>query len=154
MREHACCFNVPCSMPADAGAMAGNASAAGEKALDPAKRACPAGIAVLNDRRPARVLLPVLSSAAPRPTISTLIGNRTMIHSGRNISSLITICTGLALASPAFAHDGPHQMTYLQSLLHELAWSDTLAVTLSVAVAVVAVAAWRLCQRKAGLTKL
>jgi hydrogenase/urease accessory protein HupE len=75
-----------------------------------------------------------------------------MIHSGRAIAPL-SLCTGLALASPAFAHDGPHQMTYLQSLLHELAWSDTLPVTLSVAV-VTAVAAWRLCQRKAGSTKL
>lgn len=75
-----------------------------------------------------------------------------MIHSGRAIAPL-SLCTGLALASPAFAHNGPHQMSYLQSLLHELAWSDTVAATLSVAV-VATVAAWRLCQRKAESTKL
>lgn len=77
-----------------------------------------------------------------------------MINAKRtNTPSLITTCTGLALASPAFAHNGPHQMTYLQSLLHQLAWNDTLAGALTVGV-VASMAAWRLCQRKAGRTKL
>ena len=44
-------------------------------------------------------------------------------------------------------------MTYLQSLLHELAWADTLASTFAIA-AVSAIAAWRFCQRKAARTTL
>lgn len=53
----------------------------------------------------------------------------------------------MGLASPVQAHDGLHQMTYLPSLLHELAWADTLASTL-------AIAAWRFCQGMAARTTL
>jgi len=70
-----------------------------------------------------------------------------------NILSFIALCTGLALASPALAHNGPHRMTYLQSLLHELAWTETLAASLTIA-ALGTMAAWRLCQRKAAYRKL
>jgi hydrogenase/urease accessory protein HupE len=69
------------------------------------------------------------------------------------ILSCVALCTGLGLASPALAHDGPHQLSYLQSLLHELAWADTLAPTPAIA-AVGAIAAWRFCRRKAARTKL
>jgi len=58
------------------------------------------------------------------------------------------LCTMLALAAgPAFAHAGPHQMTWLQSLLHDLAHADTLSM-LSFVTATGALAAWRLCLRK------
>jgi hypothetical protein len=64
------------------------------------------------------------------------------------------LCTTMALlASPAFAHDGPHQMTYLQALLHELAYADYLPAALAVAAVAVA-AAWRLTRRKPARTKL
>lgn len=70
-----------------------------------------------------------------------------------NILSCVALCTGMGFASPVQAHDGLHQMTYLQSLLHELAWADTLASTFAIA-AVSAIAAWRFCQRKAARTTL
>ena len=64
------------------------------------------------------------------------------------------LCTTMALlASPAFAHDGPHQMTYLQAMLHELAYADYLPATL-IAAAVGAAAVWRLARRKPARTKL
>jgi hypothetical protein len=44
-------------------------------------------------------------------------------------------------------------MSYLQSSVHELAWSDTVAATLTVGF-FAAVAARRLCRRKAARTKL
>ena len=75
-----------------------------------------------------------------------------MIHPGRTIAPIF-LCTGLALASPAFAHDGLHQMTYLQSLLHELAWSDTLAVALTIG-GFAAVAAWRYWRHRAARATL
>jgi hydrogenase/urease accessory protein HupE len=75
-----------------------------------------------------------------------------MIHPSRTIARL-SLCTGLALASPAFAHDGPHQMTYLQNLLHDLAWADTLSATLAIAAAGTMIA-WRLTRRKAACAKL
>ena len=71
-----------------------------------------------------------------------------MTNATRSLASF-SVCTTMALlASPAFAHDGPHQMTYLQSLLHELAYADALSTVLSIA-AFGSVAAWRLSRRKA-----
>lgn len=57
-------------------------------------------------------------------------------------------CTMLALAAgPACAHAGPHQMTWLQWLLHELADADTLSILMFLSVSS-ALAAWRLSRRK------
>nr|WP_314627272.1 hypothetical protein [uncultured Noviherbaspirillum sp.] len=65
-----------------------------------------------------------------------------------------TLCTTMALlSSPAFAHDGPHQLTYLQALLHDLAYADYLPAGLALTAAVAAVS-WRLARRKASRTKL
>ncbi len=65
-----------------------------------------------------------------------------------------TLCTTMALlASPAFAHDGPHQLTYLQAFLHELAYAGYLPAALGLTAAVAAVT-WRLARRKASRSKL
>jgi hypothetical protein len=65
-----------------------------------------------------------------------------------------SLCTTMALlAIPAHAHNGPHQLTYLQSLLHELAYADILPAALMLA-AVGAAASWRLARRKAAGTSL
>jgi hypothetical protein len=59
----------------------------------------------------------------------------------------LTLCTTMALlASPAFAHDGPHHLTYLQAFLHDLAYADYLPAALALTAAVGAVA-WRLARR-------
>ena len=62
--------------------------------------------------------------------------------------SALALSSALTWCGPARAHDGPHQMTYLQSLLHELAYADTLSTVLSIA-AFGSVAVWRLSRRKA-----
>ena len=65
-----------------------------------------------------------------------------------------TLCTTMVLlAGPAFAHEGPHQLTYLQVLLHDLAYADYLPAGLAMATATIA-AAWRLTRRKASRAKL
>lgn len=63
---------------------------------------------------------------------------------------LFSACTAMTLsATSALAHDGPHQLTYLQWLLHELAYADTLPLALAAAVAAASgAAAWRLLRRK------
>ena len=66
--------------------------------------------------------------------------------------STLALSSALTWCSPAHAHDGPHQMTYLQSLLHDLAYADTLATVVSIA-AFASVAAWRLSRRKAHRAK-
>ena len=64
------------------------------------------------------------------------------------------LCTTLVLlTSPAFAHDGPHQLTYLQFMLHELAHADYLPAALGVAAVTVA-AVWRLARRKVSRNRL
>ena len=69
-------------------------------------------------------------------------------------AAALPLCTTMALlASPALAHDGVHQMTYLQSLLHEMAHADVLA-TVACAAALAATAAWRLSRRRAARAKL
>lgn len=66
----------------------------------------------------------------------------------------VSVCTTMALlAGPAFAHDGPHQMTYLQSLLHELSHAGSLAAALAVAVPL-AFAACGMQRRRAARAKL
>lgn len=66
----------------------------------------------------------------------------------------LPFCTTMALlASPAVAHDGVHRMTYLQSLLHEMAHADALVI-LACAAAAGAAAAWRLSRRKAARARL
>ena len=52
----------------------------------------------------------------------------------KNTLASLSLCTMIALvASPAFAHEGPHQMTYLQAMLHELAYADYLAAAFALA---------------------
>jgi hypothetical protein len=76
-----------------------------------------------------------------------------MINTTRTLATL-PVCTTMALlASPALAHDGMHQMTWLQSLLHELAHAGTLPAVLAIA-ACGAAAAWGLSKRKAAAKKL
>ena len=59
-----------------------------------------------------------------------------------------TLCTTLVLLStPALAHDGLHQVTYLQALLHELAHADYLPAAFGSGTLTVA-AIWRLTRRK------
>ncbi|MDB5760270.1 MAG: hypothetical protein JWM30_3559 [Burkholderia sp.] len=69
----------------------------------------------------------------------------------KNTLASLFLCTTMALlTSPAFAHDGPHQMTYLQAMLHELAYTDHLPAALAIAAAgVIATAGMRLRRRKA-----
>ena len=67
--------------------------------------------------------------------------------------SSFALCTSLALFRPAFAHDGAHHFTYLQSLLHELAYGDALPFALA-AVAAGSAVAWRLLRRKPARTRL
>ena len=60
----------------------------------------------------------------------------------------LCLCTTIALlTSPAFAHDGPHHMTYLQSMLHELAYADYLAAAFVLAATGV-VTTMRLCRHR------
>lgn len=76
-----------------------------------------------------------------------------MTNTIRTVAAL-PLCTMMALlASPALAHDGVHRMTYLQSLLHEMAHADVLS-TVACAAAFAAAAAWRLSRRKAARAKL
>jgi hydrogenase/urease accessory protein HupE len=76
------------------------------------------------------------------------------MHKARHTAIPFPLCTAMMLfASPAMAHDGPHQLTYLQSLLHELSHADYLHATLAVG-AIGAMAAWRLTRRKRTCTKL
>lgn len=63
----------------------------------------------------------------------------------------LALCTALALSSPAMAHEGVHEATFLANLLHELAYTDYL----SGALATVALGlAWRMARRKTSRTKL
>jgi hypothetical protein len=67
--------------------------------------------------------------------------------------SSLALPAALTWCGPAHAHNGPHQLTYLQSLLHELAYADILPAALMLA-AVGAAASWRLARRKAAGTSL
>ena len=58
------------------------------------------------------------------------------------------LCTTLVLlTTPAFAHDGLHQPTYLQAMLHELAHADYLPAAFGLGTLTV-VAIRRLARRK------
>jgi hypothetical protein len=58
-------------------------------------------------------------------------------------------------ASPALAHDGSHELTYLQAFLHALAYAgDWPAALALVTTAVAAATVWRLARRKTSRTKL
>jgi hypothetical protein len=65
----------------------------------------------------------------------------------------LALCTALALSSPAMAHDGVHETTFLASLLHELAYTDYLFGALAT-VALGLGVAWRMARRKTSRTKL
>jgi hydrogenase/urease accessory protein HupE len=65
----------------------------------------------------------------------------------------LALCTALALSSPAMAHDGVHDTTFLASLLHELAYTDYLFGALAT-VALGLGVAWRMARRKTSRTKL
>lgn len=67
--------------------------------------------------------------------------------------TLPTLCTALALSSPAMAHDGVHETTFLASLLHELAYTDYLFGALAT-VALGLGITWRMARRKTSRTKL
>jgi len=71
-----------------------------------------------------------------------------MTNATRTMATVILCTTMALLAGSALAHDGPHQMTTLQHLLHALAWTDILPATLVIAV-VVTVVGRRLTRRKA-----
>lgn len=76
------------------------------------------------------------------------------MHKARRTTLPFSLCTAMMLfASPAMAHDGPHQWTYRQGMLHELAHADHLPAAMAV-VAIGAIAAWRLTRRKVSCTKL
>lgn len=66
----------------------------------------------------------------------------------------LPLCTTLALvAHPAFAHEGPHEFTFVARILHDFAYADYLAAGLSMTAFGLA-AAWRLARRKAAAAKL
>ena len=68
---------------------------------------------------------------------------------------LSSACTAMTLsATSALAHDGPHQLTYLQWLLHELAYAGPLPVALAAVAAGAGAAAWRLLRRRSGRRRL
>ena len=64
------------------------------------------------------------------------------------IKTTTSLCTTLALTSPAMAHDGAHEFSFLTSLLHELSHADYLLGALDAVAALGAGAAWRLTRRK------
>ena len=76
-----------------------------------------------------------------------------MTNTIRTVAAL-PLCTTMALVtSSALAHDGVHQMTYLQSLLHDMADVDVLS-TLACAAVFAATATWRLSRRKTARARL
>ena len=64
------------------------------------------------------------------------------------IRTITTICTTLALCSPAMAHEGEHEFSLLTSMLHELSHADYLLGALAAVTALGAGAAWRLTRRR------
>ena len=55
------------------------------------------------------------------------------MHKAKRTTLPVSLCTTMMLfAGPAMAHEGPHHLTYLQSLLHALAHADYLAAAMAV----------------------
>lgn len=79
-----------------------------------------------------------------------------MTRTARTFFSAFLCTTTVLVTGPAAAHDGPHQLTYLQSLLHELAYADALPAVLSTAAiaAIGCAAAWRLSRRRTARHKM
>lgn len=69
------------------------------------------------------------------------------------IRRLRALCTALALSGPAMAHDGPHNLTLLESVLHELAYTDYLYGALAMGAMGVALAC-RVIRRRSAAAAL